>query len=145
MPSGANQFGLSHPSLEPKTARWSFRRWLIYTLVIGLGISILIDLFNPEVRDYAGLSGVLYGLYLLGAISLFARDRLIASLVLIAIVGRVLMEKFEIYQFSTGDLIGARVVTDSHLYGLLLAIAIALIWARYTMNHEQTQLSNRHE
>ena len=122
--------------------RWSIKRWLIYTLIMGLGISILIDLYNPEIGDYAGHSGVLYGLYLLAAINLFARDRLIAVLVLIAIVGKVLMEKFEVYDFNTGDLIGARVVTDSHLYGLLIAIAIALVWATYTMNHGSTQRSN---
>ena len=122
--------------------RWSIKRWLIYTLIMGLGISILIDLYNPEIGDYAGHSGVLYGLYLLAAINLFARDRLIAVLVLIAIVGKVLMEKFEVYDFNTGDLIGARVVTDSHLYGLLMGFAIALVWATYTMNHGSTQRSN---
>ncbi|MCP4469609.1 MAG: hypothetical protein GY815_02795, partial [Gammaproteobacteria bacterium] len=30
---------------------------------------------------------------------------------------------------NSGALIGARVIVDAHLYGLLMAIAIALVWA----------------
>ena len=124
------------------TPGWSAKRWLISTLVMGIGISVLITLFNPEVLDYAGHSGVLYGLYVLGAISLFPRDRLIAILVIAAIVIKILMEQFNFYDFNTGDIIGARVIIDAHLYGLLMAIAIALVWATYTMNHSPTRQSN---
>ena len=124
------------------TPGWSAKRWLISTLILGIGISALITLFNPEVLDYAGHSGILYGLYVLGAISLFPRDRLIAILVVAAIVIKVLMEQFNFYDFNTGDIIGARVIVDAHLYGLLMAIAIALVWATYTMNHSPTRQSN---
>jgi len=113
---------------------WSARRWLLVTIVMGLGISLLLMLNNPEVVDYAGHSGILYGLYVLGAISLFPRDRLVAVLVIAAIVIKVLMEQFSFYDFNTGSLIGARVIVDAHLYGLLMAIAIALLWATDTMN-----------
>ncbi len=124
------------------TPGWSAKRWLVSTLIMAIGISLLITLFNPEVQDYAGHSGILYGLYVLGAISLFPRDRLIAILVVVAIVTKVLMEQFNFYDFNTADVIGAPVIVDAHLYGLLMAIAIALIWATYTMNHSQTRQSN---
>ena len=122
------------------TPGWSIKRWLLYTLVMALGISLLITLFNPEVSDYAGHSGLLYGLFVLGAISLYPRDRLIAVLVIAAIVIKVLMEQFNFYDFNTGGLIGARVIVDAHLYGLLMAIAIAA--ARYTMNQNLNRQSN---
>ncbi len=124
------------------TPGWSAKRWLIQTLLMGLGISILVELFNPEVRNYAGHSGILYGLYVLGGISLFARDRLVAVLIVAAIVIKVLMEQFSFYDFNTGGLIGARVIVDAHMYGLLMAIAIALVWSRYTMNQDTTRQSN---
>ncbi len=117
------------------TPGWSTRRWLIYTLLMALGISILVEIFNPEIHDYAGHSGILYGLYVLGAVSLFPRDRLIAVLVISAIVIKVFMEQFNFYDFNTGEIIGARVVVDAHMYGLLIAIVIALVWTKYTMNH----------
>ena len=59
---------------------WSIRRWLTISITVAIGISIMLTLFNPEVSDYAGYSGVLYGLYVLAAISLFSGDRLIAGL-----------------------------------------------------------------
>ena len=116
---------------------WSVLRWICSTIVMALGISLLMTLFNPEVHDFAGHSGILYGLYLLGAFSLFSKDRLIAVLVGLAIVIKISMEQLQFHDFNTGDLIGARVVVDSHLYGVIMAlvIAIALQCSRYTMQH----------
>ena len=54
---------------------WSPRRWLLATLCMGLGISVLMMLLSPEERNYAGHSGILYGLFVLGATSLYRRDR----------------------------------------------------------------------
>jgi rhomboid family GlyGly-CTERM serine protease len=120
---------------------WSPSRWLLCCVILAVGISLLLSVFNPELSDYAGLSGVLFGLYLLTALSLYSRDRLIAILVIVAIVGKVIMEQFNFYDFNSGELIGARVIVDTHLYGLLMAIAIALVWARYTMNHSPNRQS----
>jgi rhomboid family GlyGly-CTERM serine protease len=139
-----NAFGLiicvslTHPG-------WSTARWLLYSVVLGIGIALLLMLNNPEVSDYAGLSGVLFGLYLLAALSLYARDRLIALLIIAVLVIKVAMEQTGFYDFNSGALIGARVIVDAHLYGLLTAIAIALVWARYTMNHRLETQSNRNE
>lgn len=127
------------------TPGWSIVRWLVQTLCMAIGISILLMLFNPELITYVGHSGILYGLFVLGAISLFPHDRLVAVLVIAAIVVKVFMEQFSFLDFNTADIIGARVVVDAHLYGLLMAIAIALVWSRYTMNHGQTEQSNEYE
>jgi rhomboid family GlyGly-CTERM serine protease len=121
---------------------WSPIRWLLYCVIMAIGISILLALYNPDVIDYAGLSGVLFGLYMLTALSLYSRDRLISVLIIAAIVIKVVMEQFSFYDFNSGELIGARVIVDAHLYGLLMAIAIALGWATYTMNHSQTRQSD---
>jgi hypothetical protein len=55
---------------------------------------------------------------------------------------KVLMEQFSFYDFNTGSLIGARVIVDAHFYGLLMAIAIALLWAAYTMKPRSREHSN---
>jgi len=124
------------------TPGWSIRRWLVNTVALALGISVLIYLFNPEVRDFAGHSGVLYGLFILGAVSLFRRDRIVAVLVAAAIIVKVLMEQFDFMDFNTSDFIGARVIIDSHMYGAILAIAIALVQYAVTMNQGPTEQSN---
>ena len=53
------------------TPAWSVPRWIINTVGLAIGISILMTLFNPEVKDMAGHSGVLYGLFILGALTVY--------------------------------------------------------------------------
>ena len=121
---------------------WSIKRWVIQSVCLGLGISVLCTLQNPEIDWYVGFSGVLFGLYFLAAHDLYARDRLISVLMGGAIIIKIIIEQYTPYDFSSEDLIGARVIVDAHLYGLLMAIAIALASATYTMNHSQTRQSD---
>ncbi|MCP4874978.1 MAG: rhombosortase [Gammaproteobacteria bacterium] len=121
---------------------WSLKRWALQSLCLALGISILFTLQNPELYRYVGFSGVLFGLYFLAAHDLYARDRLIAVLMGGTIVTKVIIEQYTTLEFSTADIIGAPVIVDAHLYGLLIAIAIALVLATYTMNHSPIRQSN---
>jgi rhomboid family GlyGly-CTERM serine protease len=122
--------------------RWSVKRWLLQSLVLGIGISLLFTLQNPELNWYVGFSGILFGLYLLAAQDLYARDRLVALLMGGAIVAKVVVEQYTPYDITSAVLIGAPVIVDAHLYGLLTAIAFALIWATYTMNYGPNRQSN---
>lgn len=105
---------------------WSVIRWLVYQLILAPGISILFSLFNPELDWYAGYSGVLYGIFLIAAIDLFPRDRLIALFLIAAIVIKIAIEQTGEINLTTSDIIGAPVIVDAHLYGFLLAFAIAI-------------------
>ena len=121
---------------------WSLKRWWIQCLCMALGISLLVTLHNPDVHWYVGFSGVLFGLYFLAAHDLYARDRFIALLMGGAIVVKVILEQYTSYDLTSSELIGAPVITDAHKYGLLIAMAIALVWSTYTMNHGPTETSN---
>jgi len=122
--------------------RWSIGRWTLQSLVLGIGISLLFTLLKPELDWYAGFSGILFGLYFLAAQELYARDRLVALLMGGAIVVKVIIEQYTPLDIDSSSIIGAPVIVDAHLYGLLIAIAIALIWATYTMNHSPTRQSD---
>lgn len=109
---------------------WSIKRWIVYQLILALGISILFKQFNPELGWYVGFSGVLYGIYLLAAVDLFQRDKVIAILVASAIVIKIAIEQSGEINLTTSDIIGTPVIIDAHLYGVLLAMVIALLnWA----------------
>ena len=120
----------------------SLQRWFVQSLLLAVGISLLCTLQNPEISWYAGFSGVLFGLYFLCAHDLYRRDRLIAVLVASAIVIKVLLEQYTDIDVDSSALIGARVIVDAHLYGLLSAMAIALVWSTYTMNTDTGKHSN---
>jgi rhomboid family GlyGly-CTERM serine protease len=115
------------------TPNWSLKYWCLITAIIGIGISLLFTWRHPELNWYVGFSGILFGLYLLAALRLYRHDRLIAILIIMAITGKVLTEQIGAFDFTSADLIGAPVIVEAHLYGLSLAIAIALISGGYTM------------
>ncbi|MCP4492946.1 MAG: rhombosortase [Gammaproteobacteria bacterium] len=123
--------------LTVASPEWSIKRWLIYQFVFALGISLLFNLFNPELTWYLGYSGILYGIFLLAALDLYPRDKLIALLLGSAIVIKITLEQTSEINFNSSDIIGSPVIIDAHLYGVILAITIALV------NHVTTILSSR--
>ncbi len=112
---------------------WTIRRWVFYQFFLAIGISVLFTLLNPELQWYAGYSGVLYGIFLLAAIDLYQRDKLIAVLLLIALSAKIVLEQIGYFAINSGEFIGVPVIIDAHLYGLMLALSIALGERVYTI------------
>jgi len=89
-------------------------------------VGATIHLLNPEVQRYVGLSGVLHGLFVTGALSETACDRR-WGLGLLAAVGAKLA-----YEQLFGPLPGSEagaggpVLVDAHLYGALGGIPLGL-------------------
>ncbi|MFT5226115.1 MAG: rhomboid family GlyGly-CTERM serine protease [Polaribacter sp.] len=106
---------------------WSIGRWIVYNLLLAIGISMLFTWLNPELVWYVGYSGVLFGVLLLAAIDLFKTERVIALLLGIGVCSKVALEQTSSLTVTTNDFIGVPVIIDAHLYGLLLAVAIALV------------------
>lgn len=106
--------------------QWSIKRWIVYQLILALGISLMFSLFNPELDWYVGYSGTLYGVYLLAAVDLYRRDKMIAVLLSAVIVIKIAIEQSGEINLTTSDIIGSPVIVDAHFYGVLMAISIAL-------------------
>lgn len=113
--------------------RWAIRRWIFYHLFLTLGISVLFTLLNPELEWYAGYSGVLYGIFVLAALDLYQRDKLIALALAIGLSTKIILEQVGGFNISSSKFIGTLVVVDAHLYGALLALSIALGERIYTI------------
>ena len=74
---------------------------------------------------YAGLSGVLHGLFAWGAIQdIKAKDKLGWAL-LIGVIAKVVWEQFSGGSASSAELIGARVAVEAHLAGVLGGVLFA--------------------
>ena len=96
----------------------------ITTLSVGLGLYF----FNPELIWYAGLSGSLYGLYIVAATSaVMGKDYLTGLPILIVIPAKLLWDSQHTgLTDSSAVLIGAPVSTDSHIYGLTAGILLSI-------------------
>ncbi len=118
---------------------WSLWRWCVYCLVLGLGISAFFTVLQPQLDWYAGFSGVLFGLYLLGAFTLCKRDQWISTVIIALISLKLITEQMGFDQLNSAGLIGAPVIVDAHLYGSIVAIVIELVTVTMIRTFSSTQ------
>jgi rhomboid family GlyGly-CTERM serine protease len=107
------------------SAHASFKQWLTVIFVAACMINIGLWWWMPEIRSYVGLSGVLHGLFLYGAlreIRFYPTSGYVLSCVLIA---KLLWEFFYGALPGSEDMTGGRVLTEAHLLG---AIGGILVW-----------------
>ncbi len=98
----------------------------------ALGCSLGLWLWNPGVQWYVGLSGVLHGLLLGGALGLPAAQQGWRWALGAVVVAKLFSEQLLGAPLSTQHLIGHGVVVDAHLYG---AVGGALGWLCYRTGH----------
>lgn len=92
---------------------------------LALGTSLCLWAFTPQVLPYVGLSGVLYGLFVLGLLPPLLRTRdPIAALALALVIGWMLWQWAVGAPASEAALLGGRVVSEAHLFGA----GLALLW-----------------
>jgi len=107
--------------------------------LLGLGSIIVIDvallIFHPEIKWYMGFSGVLHGYFAGGAtlqIRLYGTRGL---LYLILLIIKLLWEQLSGPLPGSTELSGARVITESHLYGAIGG-SIVMLWLIVTSKNQ---------
>ncbi len=90
-------------------------------------------LFNPEILWCVGLSGVLHGLFIVGAIAWMERGIGPGKWLLVGIAVKLTWEQIAGEMPFSGDIVGGPVVVDAHLWGSvggLIAVSIDALWRR---------------
>ena len=100
--------------------------WL--SLCIMTGIAILIW---DDTMQYVGLSGVLHGLFVWGAIQDIQRNEKTGWLLLLGIAIKILAEQLGGDVSDIANLIDANVAVNAHLFGAVSGLIIALVNASY--------------
>lgn len=93
-------------------------------LVLGLGVSLGLLLVSPQITHYAGFSGVLYGLLVMGLAPQAARRDVLAALALLCVVGWMGWQMLAGPSVDEEALIGGAIVAQAHARG----VAVALGW-----------------
>jgi len=106
----------------------------ISLLLLTLLTALCLHWFLPGLQWYAGLSGAIYGLYLIGAADILARHRdyLTGLGVTAFILGKVGLDYWQGPIQDNSALIGARVVTEAHVFGVLSALSLIALWFCYS-------------
>ncbi|MDV5169508.1 rhombosortase [Photobacterium rosenbergii] len=100
-----------------------FRRYLtcqrLGFLILSIAGFIGASLLLSPMGWYAGLSGVLHGLFTWGAIQDIKTKDKLGWILLIAVIAKVLWEQVSGGSASSAELIGARVAVEAHLAGVV--------------------------
>ena len=103
---------------------WTMAGWSWRIMTLGLGISLLFLLLNPNIGWYVGFSGVLFGLYVMSAVDAINRFRFISVTLLLLITAKMTIDLTSSGKMTSSELIGVPVLIESHLYGVVMALAI---------------------
>jgi len=90
-------------------------------LSVGLGVYF----FSPVLIWYAGISGALYGIFLVGAYYAILNKDYLTGIPLLALIPiKIIWDLFHGGSQSSAELIGVPVATEAHLYGMIGAVII---------------------
>lgn len=96
----------------------SYSLWWIMTC--GLGISLGLWVFSPEVIWYVGLSGILHGLL---AVVVWKRYQILFIFLIIKLIWEQLYGGLP----TISNLTSGLVIVDAHLYGTIIGISLQII------------------
>jgi rhomboid family GlyGly-CTERM serine protease len=103
-------------------------RYLIQFLVLCLGTSLGIYYFAQQMQWYVGLSGVLHGLFVIGAY-FDIRQKLKTGWIMFIIVWvKVIYEQVFGASADVAKLIEANVAVDAHLFGTISGCIIIMYY-----------------
>jgi len=109
------------------------RSWLmLFCMLVNV---ILLDWF-VNLNWYVGMSGALHGYLIGGALITFAQFKIINSLIIVIVSGKLFAELFWEINFTTAELIEANVVEEAHLFGALSAV---IFYFGYLVNRHLIQ------
>lgn len=97
-------------------------QWLLLIALSCLVISLGLYLFDSGMIWYMGLSGVLHGLFVVGAWYERRRFVLSGNVLLLLLIGKLVYEQAGGGLASSEALIGARVAVDAHLFGAVAGV-----------------------
>ena len=104
------------------------KTFLTSILLLSSSVGFGLYFFDLNLQKYYGFSGVLYGLFLVGAATaIFKKDYLTGIAVAIVIIAKIIWDLINGGSTASADLIGIPVAVHAHLYGALGAIVISSI------------------
>ncbi len=110
-------------------------QWLLLLLVLCVLNSFSLLVFSPWLNNYVGLSGVLYGVLILGLLITFRQSPKLNVILILLISIKIVWEQLPGFDVNyMRDQIGAAVIVDAHLYGYVSGFFIYIvIWIKRKM------------
>ncbi|MBB6542456.1 rhombosortase [Thalassotalea piscium] len=105
---------------------FTWQSYLTIWLLLALGTSIGLYIFSPEIISYVGLSGILHGLFVIGAYKDIQVHEKTGYVLIVAVLVKVAYEQVYGASEEVIQLIEANVAIDAHLYGVICGFLVAI-------------------
>lgn len=102
------------------------RQWLAVMLVIALGQSLSLLVLHPDIDWFVGLSGLLHGAMVAGALLSLRGWPALAGAALVLVTLKVATETFQGGSEDLASWIAGPVLVETHLYGALWGLGSAI-------------------
>ena len=106
--------------------------WWMSAALCALSVTVGLMWFDPQLHWYVGLSGLLHGLLVTGAVAGWRRGLHDGPLLVAAVAVKLLWEHFSGPMPGSEAWAGGHVVVDAHLFGALGGVLAAVVlpaWA----------------
>ncbi|MDP5132977.1 MAG: rhombosortase [Paraglaciecola sp.] len=140
--TNANHLGLN---LAGVTLLWALhgqyftaRHYLFMLLILSLCTTLGIYFFAKTLQWYVGLSGLLHGVFLLGAYFDIKHGLKTGWLLMIGVIAKVAHEQYFGASQDVANLIAAKVAVDAHLYGTLAGLIIVVLLQLFSIKKAST-------
>lgn len=105
------------------------KQWIAVTIFSALAIATGLLWLKPELMYYAGLSGVIHGLFVYGVLSEIRTNPKSGYILLVLFITKLIWENFSGALPGSEALTGSHVITEAHLFG---AVGGTLTWVLIT-------------
>ncbi|CAM3893181.1 MULTISPECIES: rhombosortase [Pseudoalteromonas] len=109
----------------------TLRKYWLNVLFLGLFTGLMILLFSLNIVVYTGLSGLLHGLIVWGALEDIKRKLTTGYLLFIGVWAKVCWEQYAGASTDVAKLIDSRVAIEAHLFGAVGGVVLAVIYLFY--------------
>ena len=102
-------------------------QWLALFFLSMMFVSLGLFWTNSDILYYVGFSGVLHGVFIVGAMIETRRFPLSGYTLIVLLLAKLVWEQLNGPVPGTEDMINGHVVVDSHLYGALSGVVFVLL------------------
>jgi rhomboid family GlyGly-CTERM serine protease len=106
--------------------QYNWQAWLLTYCISSLTVSLGLLLFPAGLQSYAGLSGLLHGLFAMGCLLLYPQYPRLALVLGLLVLLKLVMEHF--YGALLLSNPGFSVASMAHVYGLIGGLISGMIW-----------------
>ncbi|MBL4712734.1 MAG: rhombosortase [Gammaproteobacteria bacterium] len=109
------------------SAHANVKQWLLVVLVSACVVSVGIWWWLSDIYYYVGLSGVLHGLFLYGALREIRFYPVSGYVLVVVLITKLMWEFFYGALPGSEDMAGGRVLTQAHLLGAIGGVSVWLV------------------